>query len=844
MLQRESDMPQLSNLPLNPHQKAAERRALLKLLFWATLTAAVIFLPFTLKNGGIFTLVADFNEQQTSFNMLANTAIKRGDIFWNWQVDLGGSFIGMFAFYNLGSPFFWLTLPFPAAFFPYLMPYLLMLKYVVAALCAYLYLRRFIKDSGIASIVAMAYAFSGFQVINLMFNHFHDVVAFFPLLLLALEKAVTEGRRGLLLIMVAFSAVLNYFFFVGEFVFLIIYFICRFVSVDLRSALRALPRCLFEGILGGMLSAFMLLPAAIWTLTNPRLDYMFNFRSAFTFGFDIYINLLKAIFFPADMMAGEITSYFSGYTSMSAYLPFLGCLPLIIFFFHKKKAWFWLKMLLAVLLIFAAVPIFNAFFYAMNPAYYARWFYMLNLMFCLAAGMVLTSAEKISFQLKINAAIFNLLVIVAMLTHYLFAHNYSTQFGQITRAEPFLVYALITLVSALLSGVVLLYPLRAGKFYTMRELRRRPDLLLGNPVSARFKRCLAVGMTLAIIVTHVWHISMTQNFSLRTLPREAHHSTVTAGLDLIEFSNKYSHELNGYRVKSFDDRSNNTLVAYLPSVSSFISTVNGSIPRFYKFIGSSRFVISRNDDYWTQKLLGVKYTVSTQKLPFKPIWQAKHAYGSTYVYQQNEALPIAVAHDSYIGPDTFMTLENKQKPRLLLRALVSPQNFHELIKQSGDAVHPNAARPTSGQAESPAPDYITGRLRHLTPQEVYRFNTKQAHLDLAERKKMAGYDFTFSTHGLKFRLDAPQNRATACLLSVPWDKGWRATVNGQKFVPQNMGGLMVLPLARGANEIELSYKVIGLKEGLIISSLGLVITLLYIGISIRGFARLKKQTKP
>ena len=109
---------------------------------------------------------------------------------------------------------------------------------------------------------------------------------------------------------------------------------------------------------------------------------------------------------------------------------------------------------------------------------------------------------------------------------------------------------------------------------------------------------------------------------------------------------------------------------------------------------------------------------------------------------------------------------------------------------------------------------------------------------------MAGYNFTFSTNGLKFRLDAPQNRATACLLSVPWDKGWRATVNGQKFVPQNMGGLMVLPLARGANEIELSYKVIGLKEGLIISSLGLVITLLYIGISIRGFARLKKQTKP
>lgn len=129
--------------------------------------------------------------------------------------DLGSNFIGSYSFYLLGSPFFWLTLPFPTDFVPYLMGPLYILKFGCAALTAYLFLNYFLKNKDYAVIGGLLYAFSGFSVYNIFFNHFHEAIIFFPLLLLSLEMLMRENRRGFFLAMVFICAVSNYFFFFG-----------------------------------------------------------------------------------------------------------------------------------------------------------------------------------------------------------------------------------------------------------------------------------------------------------------------------------------------------------------------------------------------------------------------------------------------------------------------------------------------------------------------------------------------------------------------------------------------------------------------------------------------------
>ena len=95
-------------------------RSVLYALGFNLLLGVCTFGYFILKEKGIFTLYADFNNQQIPFNILANHAAKSGEVFWNWNIDLGSNFIGAFSFYNLGSPFFWITLLFPPKAFPYL----------------------------------------------------------------------------------------------------------------------------------------------------------------------------------------------------------------------------------------------------------------------------------------------------------------------------------------------------------------------------------------------------------------------------------------------------------------------------------------------------------------------------------------------------------------------------------------------------------------------------------------------------------------------------------------------------------------------------------------------------
>ena len=147
--------------------------------------AAAALLPYMIRDGGLLLVAADFDAEQLSYNMLCNNAIKSGEVLWNWRIDIGSDFVSSFSFYTLGSPFFWLSFLFPASAFPYLVGWIYVLKYAVAGLTSFAYFRRSASEKS-ALLGSVLYAFSGFSCINVVFYHFHDVIALFPLLMLSL----------------------------------------------------------------------------------------------------------------------------------------------------------------------------------------------------------------------------------------------------------------------------------------------------------------------------------------------------------------------------------------------------------------------------------------------------------------------------------------------------------------------------------------------------------------------------------------------------------------------------------------------------------------------------------
>ena len=143
-------------------------------------------LPVIINNGGYLIYYGDYNAQQIPFYILANNAVRDGQLGWNWFTDLGSDFLTSYSFYLSGSPFFWLSTILPESLITFSMPILLSLKHGFASLTAYAFIRRFVRNKEASLIGGLLYAYSGFQIFNIFFNHFQDVTAFFPLMLIAM----------------------------------------------------------------------------------------------------------------------------------------------------------------------------------------------------------------------------------------------------------------------------------------------------------------------------------------------------------------------------------------------------------------------------------------------------------------------------------------------------------------------------------------------------------------------------------------------------------------------------------------------------------------------------------
>ena len=364
----------------------------------ALAVAAAFFVPFIIMGEGYFIFYGDFNVQQIPFYQECHAAVKSGGFFWNWHTDLGANFIGAYSFYLLGSPFFWLTIPFPNSFVPYLMGPLLILKFACAALTAYAYIRRFTRAPETAMLGGLLYAFSGFSVYNIFFNHFHEAIIFFPLLLLALELLITENRRFIFAFTVCICAVTNYFFFFGMVVFTVIYFFVRLLSGAFKLKVSRFAVLVFEAILGLALAAGLLLPSLAAIIDNSRVSSTLLGWNAIMYGKEqIYANVMQCFFFPPDIPARPV--FFPGaevkWSSLGGWLPIFSMVGVFTFFSQRKGHW--LKRIIGIRIFMALVPVLNSAFYAFNTSYYARWFYMPILMMCLAT-VCLTEDKNIDWS--------------------------------------------------------------------------------------------------------------------------------------------------------------------------------------------------------------------------------------------------------------------------------------------------------------------------------------------------------------------------------------------------------------------------------------------------------------
>lgn len=741
--------------------------------FVLNLVIGILGLGWTmLLKGGLFSVAGDFNVQQIPFAMYANDAIKSGNVIWDWSLDLGSNFIGGMTFYILGNPSFWLSLLFPSDLFMYVVGWLYILKYAFAGFTAYLWIRRFVRHPEYALTASVMYAFSGFMNENLLFYHFHDVAALFPLLLITFDMLMEEKKKGPFIFAVCLNAIVNYFFFFGEVYFLIAYFILRYVMCDGRKTWKRLPQILLEGTLGVLCGMVLLLPSVFFTLQNPRVKFDYYGNNSLVYSTERYLYILKALLFPGEVMSNQSAVIEHNFASCAAYIPMAGLILVIAFVSMQKKHW--ITRMLKWCLVMAVVPIFNAAF-SLFAGLYHRWFYMPVLLFALCGAYMLEQIEEEadiwdeptpSEKAVTKATVIWGLISIGFVLFLVFVPWNSAGERKIFRDDVFAVWTAVSIGGSLLTWAILTQMVKKRKQFF------RVFLIL-----------FAIGTTAGVL--YLYH--------------EANGELADGLYDRLVTSSEFEDPGPEYRFANRDNPE--TLTHGFQSSANFCSTVSGSIFRFYTSLGLKRDVKSPEAITGLYNLISARYEYKTSEdadrgIPYQIVEGKKKKY---YIYEDTSVPPIGFTYDTYMTASEFAQTEEADRAIIMLKTLVVADEDEEAVSSI---------------------------LRHYDPEKDGEANREElnaiseAHLAECSADTVR----TTSSYASTIKADAEKY----AFYSIPYDSGWRAFVNGTEEEILDINGFMAVRIRAGENRIEFRYTVPGLKAGAMLSLLALAVSVIYI----------------
>ncbi len=765
-----------------PSRSAGYRRVFLLCLA----LSAALFLPHCIADGftgGFFHYAGDFNDQMIPFYAYANAFIKQGGSF-SWATDLGSGFVNAYSYYCLGSPFFWLTIWVPARFMPFTMVPMLCLKFAVAGGGAYLWMRRWVRQDRWRLVGAVLYAFCGFNIYNVFFYFFLDAPALFPYLLAALDDAAIDGKPARLPVWLALNLVNNYFFFAGQAVFLVLYFVCLCAGGRCRLTLRRFALLAFETVLGCAAGCVLLVPAALSLLQNPRTIDPFNGYGYLVYGSaQQYLAILYSAFLMPD--APYLTDLFNSgvtkWTSLTAFLPVVGIAGGLAFCRVRRRHPF--ARLLPVCVVCALVPVLNSAFYALNSSYYARWFYMPILVLCAATVLVL--GDRVIRESEVPRALGLCALVTLSSAAFALVPNTDEE-GEFVLGVVDNQWRFWGIFAASALGVCLFaLVLRLGR----RHPRRFASVLL----------TAVVGYTFLYGTVHLSISKYAQWENDLDYPQ----MTWGAAEDL----NALLPDDGFYRLDAYECNNNMGIWLGRSCIHCFHSTVAPHILQFYPTVGVTRDVSSKpgTELYALRGLLGVRYTLVPRDKAAD--WEADVTQGWSLVatteqyalYENENWLPLGLTFDYYITPDLFEQIPDEQRGNVLLKALLL----------------------TEEQAEA-----WSDTLQPL-PESQLENCTWDAYVSDCDARRQSGVSgFTATADGFTAVADLEQQELV--LFAVPYDDGFSATVNGQ---PADIllvdNGLMAVSVPAGHSDIVFTYRTPGLRLGAAVSAVALAVLAAY-----------------
>ncbi len=805
---------------------------------WAAFCVPVVIMIVIFVQRGIFPFGEEtflrtdmYHQYAPFFSEFQHKLSQGGSLLYSWDIGMGVNFSALYAYY-LASPVNWLLILCPKAYVIEFMTYSIVLKIGLAGLSFAWYLKKHFnrKDFGVA-FFGIFYALSGYMAAYSWNIMWLDCILLFPLVMLGLEKLVREKKGLLYSVTLGLCILSNYYISIMICIFMVIYFAALLIMEWKKEKrpgqyLVNIGQFAFYSLAAGGLAAAVLLPEIYALQMTASGD--FNFPQSFSSYFSIF-----------DMFARhignvEIEIGLDHWPNIFCGVAVIMFLPLYLIcgkISPRQKA-----VYCGLLLLFYASFSINVLNFIWHGFHYPNSLPCRQsfIYICLVLTMCYEAYSHLGeMEWKQIAAAFAGAVGFVLLAEKLVEQEHFS----------FYVYYIAIIFLAIYAGLIYLYR-QKGKNYSKVML-----------------------LALAVVA-----VEAAVNTTITSVTTTSRTSYIRDNEDVRILTDSLSRDEDFFRVEKITRKTKNDGAwMNFPSVSLFSSTANADLTAFFKELGCEGSVNAYSITGSTplvDSLFSVKYALYSEEQWESDMIGLLQWSGDTYLYQRYYTLPLGFMLPSDFGSRWMRDLGNP--------ALVQ-NNFCDAV--GAEQVLVDVGGENNGDSFTFVPResgeyYVYIGNRQVEKAQV-RINEETRKFDNVNRgfflelgwcdagvpvdiyneqegEQLNAMAYLFNNRGLKevyeilnqyplqvavWEDDAIEgvvntSKSGTLFTSIPYDKGWTVTVDGQIVQPEKMFDAFIgIPVSEGLHTIGMSYVPQGLKLGIYITlgSIGLLLVTTFIG---------------
>lgn len=708
---------------------------------------------------------------------------KYGIPSWSFNMGMGQNMLS-FSFYD---PFDYILYFFGRGNMPYLIIYKEIAKILLTGFLFFKYLKLLNVSNYTATIGTMLYSFCGYMIVGSGWFLFSFEVFNAALLLLSFELLYQKNKWYWFVLPIFLIGISRPFNFWPYALFLFLYIVFRVIQteekLDIKKTSLLFAKIIGVSIIGIGLSAPIFLEHLQVMIESPRGSgpdsYFHILSSAPMFHTADKLEFGTAImrFFSSDILGSGVN--FKGWQNLLEAPIFYCGLPCLLLFpqlfqFLSKPVKRAALILLAIWLLPIIFPYFRQAIWLFSGDYYRTYSFFVGLILIFFS---ISSFEKIITQHKLNIlSLIITLVLLLILMNYPFFQDKKTIDGGIRFfAEVFLIFYAIL-------------------FYFMSKKQN----------SSSYKYAFLAGLFIELIYFSWCSVNRRDNVKVADLKQPIGYN---------DYSNQAINYLNQidntfYRV----DKNYSSTPAIHGSLNDGMtqnyygtSSYNAFNQKYYIDYLKTMGVITKVNEYesrWSPGLINrfileslndVKY-ILTKRGYSQPSWRVSHdsiaKFGDVLVLKNKFNLPLGYGYDTYIRLSAFEKLSSSQKDFVSTKTcVINDEDLSKvaLLKEFAlkDTVAPNS----------------------------FTFDLLKQNIDNLRKNTIQLSDF--NPTNIKASINLPKDEMIYA--SIPFDKGWAITDNGNKIDKLILsGGMTGFVLNKGNHVLEFTYTSLNFKKGLYI----------------------------